>query len=103
MKKRYPNYYDWQWSKLLFRSFYLPLGVFDLIVEYLPLPRVWLWSIWRINKRCKLAPQVAISDISHIIDEILCDSNIFNYQNQKMLLMRINNDSQVFKLLMSGE
>lgn len=73
----------------------LPDGIFDLIVDFMPSPRIWQWSLWRLRKRCRLAPHVAINDISKIMDEILCDSNIFSSANQSQLLVRISRDSSV--------
>ena len=73
----------------------LPLGIFDLIIEYMPLPRLWQWSLFRLRNRCKVSPQAAINDISILMDEILIDSNIFQGKNQSLLLVRINRTPSV--------
>lgn len=73
----------------------LPSGVFELIAEYIPLPRVWQWSLLRLKRRCKLAPHQAVIDLSIIMDEILRDANIFSGRDQSNLLMKINNSPQV--------
>jgi len=73
----------------------LPPGVYDLVVEMLPMPRVWHWSLFRLRRRCKLSPQVAVMDLSILMDEILTDMNLFGGRNQKVLLQRIARNSQV--------
>ena len=78
-----------------YRCLELPLGVFDLILDYLPLPRVWHWSLWCLKRRCRLAPLIAVADSYVIIDEILTDANIFKSNDQKGLLVRISRDQEV--------
>lgn len=73
----------------------LPSGVFELVMEMLPLPRVWQWSLTMLKKRCKLAPYQAVQDISILMDEVLCDMNIFVGSDQRNLLMKINQSPQV--------
>jgi len=80
---------------LSFRSMGLPMGIFDLIVEYMPLPRVWMWSMHRLRDRCKLAPQQAVKDLYIIADEVLCDAEIFRGKDQSNLLIRINQNPHV--------
>lgn len=73
----------------------LPSGIFELIMEMLPLPRVWQWSLLRLKRRCKLAPHQAVQDLSIIMDEIIRDSSIFAGGDQTNLLMKINRSPQV--------
>ena len=73
----------------------LPSGIFELIMEMLPLPRVWQWSLLRLKRRCKLAPHQAVQDLSTIMDEIIRDSAIFSGPDQSNLLMKINRSPQV--------
>ena len=56
----------------------MPFGVSDLIVDFLPVPRIWDWSISQLKRRCRLAPRVAILDSYIIIDEILGDPLALN-------------------------
>lgn len=73
----------------------LPSGLFETIMEYLPSPRIWQWSLTRVKNRCKLNPYQAMLDISTIMDEILCDSCIFCGEDQTMLLNKISRSPQV--------
>lgn len=95
MAPRHEGFSDWQWPFLMNRCMALPSGLFELVMEYMPLPRVWQWSLLRLKRRCKLAPQQAVQDLSVIMDEILCDSAIFAGADQKNLLMKINRSPQV--------
>jgi hypothetical protein len=79
----------------------LPPGVFELIADMLPMPRVWQWSILRLKRRCKLAPHQAVCDINIIMDEILTDSCIFPGPQQS-LLVRISQNPQVHFSLISS-
>ena len=36
---------EWQWPTLLLRCMDLPPGLFELIVDMLPLPRMWQWWV----------------------------------------------------------
>lgn len=76
----------------------LPFGVFELIVEFMPSPRVWQWAMWRLTERAKLAPHQSIKDIGYIMDEILADSNIFVGSDQSNLLIRINRSPEVITI-----
>jgi len=95
MKKRNPGYREWQWSQILHRCLSLPPGIFEVIVDYLPPSRVWQWSLWRLKRRIKLAPQQAIKDIGCIVDEILTDASIFTGRPQNQLLVRLSRNQQV--------
>ena len=79
----------------MYRCLELPMGIFELIMEMLPLPRIWHWSLWCLKRRCRLAPYVAITDSYIIIDEILADLNLFNSKNQSGLLVKLNNSPEV--------
>lgn len=91
-----PRYALWQWPLLLQRCMDLPPGVFELIADMLPMPRVWHWSILRLKRRCKLAPHQAVCDINIIMDEILTDACIFPGPQQS-LLVRMSQNPQVSK------
>ena len=82
-------YQDWQWPLLLLKCFEMPLGVFDLIMDFLPSPRIWEWSLQQLKRRCRLAPRVAVLDLYIIIDEILADLNIFQGRDQRCLLEQL--------------
>lgn len=99
LKSRQDGYAEWQWSTLLLRCMTLPAGIFELIVEMLPSPRVWQWSLWRLKQRCRLAPHQAAHDISILMDEILTDANIFPGKEQSLHLMRLNCNTQTFSHL----
>jgi hypothetical protein len=73
----------------------LPLGVYEMIVEYLPSPRVWKWSLNHLKRRAILCPHVAVADTSVLIDELLGDLLILESPNQKGSLLRISQNSQV--------
>ncbi len=73
----------------------LPQYLAEIVFEYLPLPRVWEWSLSRLQLRCHLSPVQAMHDISTLIDEILCDANIILGPNQKQLLFRIKQTPHV--------
>jgi hypothetical protein len=71
------------------------MGVFECIVEYIPLPRMWQWQLSRIQHRCVLAPQITMCDLSKIADEILADTSVFRGKNQQNLLVRLARNSEV--------
>ncbi len=73
----------------------LPSGVFEHMMDYLPSPRVWQWTLTRIKLRCRLNPLQAMLDTSCVMDEILADSNILLDASQKQLLVKINKSPQV--------
>ena len=66
-----------------------------MVMEMLPTPRIWHWSIDRLAKRCKLAPQQAMLDMSIIMDEILADSLVVNGKGQSNLLVKLSRSPQV--------
>ena len=73
----------------------LPSGLFETVMEFLPMPRIWQWALVRIKSRCKLSPYQAMLDTCTVMDEILCDANIFAGKDQTNLLMKINKSPQV--------
>ena len=90
------NCSNWQWPLLLNKCLStLPTGIFELVMEFLPTPRVWQWSLLRLKRRCKLAPHQAVLDMSILMDEILCDSLIFAGPDQKHLMYKISSSPQV--------
>jgi len=95
LQQQRPGQTDWQWPFLLFRVMGLPFGIFELIADFMPSPRIWQWSLYRLKKRCSLAPYVALTDISIIIDEILTDSNILAGPDQKQQLIKLSNSPEV--------
>lgn len=66
-----------------------------MIVDYLPSPRVWKWSLNHLKKRATLCPHVAVVDLSILIDEILTDLKLLHSPIQKGHLLRINENQQV--------
>jgi len=66
-----------------------------MVLEMIPRPRVWQWSLARLRKRCKLAPQAAIVDICILVDEMIADMNIFSGPDQRILLQRLAHNPQV--------
>eukprot|EP01034_Spumella_vulgaris_P029784 gene29784-36880_t len=98
----FPGHADWQWSSLLMRVMGLPPGVFELVIDYMPSPRIWQWSLTRIKLRCKLSPVQAMLDISCVMDEILCDANVISDPVQKQLLVKINRSPQIHDHLINN-
>ena len=90
-----PGQADWLWSYLLFRVMGMPEGIFELIIDFLPSPRIWQWSLYRLRKRCTIAPHVAVTDVSTIIDEIFTDANVFSGTDQKYHLVKISQSPAV--------
>eukprot|EP01031_Cornospumella_fuschlensis_P028574 gene28574-34495_t len=71
-----PNYEDYMWPKILHRALSLPHGVWELVAEYLPLPRVWRTTLSVLPRRIKLSAHVAMQDLSTIMDEVLTDTGV---------------------------
>jgi len=90
-----PGQADWLWPYLLFRVMGMPEGIFELIIDFLPSPRIWQWSLYRLRKRCAIAPHVAVTDASAIIDEIFTDANVFPGADQKFHLVKISHSPAV--------
>jgi len=100
LASRMKGYCEWQWPSLLQRVLTMPPGIFEHIVDFMPLPRVWQWSLMRLKARCKLCPLQALVDISILMDEILIDANIFGMKNQSNLLVLIARNPQLHGYLM---
>lgn len=75
----------------------MPHGVFEHIVDYLPVPRTWQWSLQHLSRRTLLAPQQAAMDISILMDEMLADANIFLEKKQLHLVVKLNKNSMVLE------
>ncbi len=60
------------------RCFDLPHELFEIILEYIPYPRMWNWSINRLNRRINLSSHVSTYDMCVLIDEMLKDMSIFS-------------------------
>lgn len=56
----------------------MPSGVFETIMEFLPLPRVWDWVLQKLKVRCEWNVFEAMVDTGILIDEIMSDLNIFS-------------------------
>jgi hypothetical protein len=97
--KRPVGYSDWQWTALLYNCMSMPSGVFELIADFLPLPRVWQWSLMKLKRRCRLAPSQSLLDLSMLVDEILADANIFAGADQSTMLIKINRNPQIHEFL----
>ncbi|CAE7801061.1 unnamed protein product, partial [Symbiodinium microadriaticum] len=68
---------------------HLPLGLTEIILDFLPTPRVWKWSLVRLKKRITLAPHAATIDISFILDEMFTDMTLFRGPTQRVHLSNI--------------
>lgn len=95
MDPKRQHYHDWHWPMLLMRALRLPLGLAELIMEYLPTPRMWKWSLVRLKKRITLAPHAATIDISIILDEMFTDMTLFQGSTQRVHLLNIARNEQV--------
>jgi len=98
--KKPTGYAEWQWPFLFEKCLTLPPGIFESIMEYMPMPRVWQWSLLRLKRRCKLAPHQALFDIGAMMDEILRDSALFAGSDQRNLCMRITRSPQIHDFLL---
>lgn len=87
--KRCTDYSDFMWPMLFERVLNLPSGVFESVIEFLPMPRVWSWSLSHMHLRCRLAPHQAVIDLSMLIDEVLRDMNVIGDPVQKDLLVKL--------------
>lgn len=94
-----PGYAPWQWPVLLKRVFDLPLGVHEMVIEYLPAPRIWKTCIHRLKRRVTLAPQAATLDISIMLDEMITDMCIFRPPQQRGHLVTLARNESVMKYL----
>jgi ankyrin repeat protein len=100
--QRQPGHAEWYWPLVLHRCMDLPDGVFELIVDFLPLPRIWHWSLLRLKRRCRFAPKQAITDVTVMLDEMLTDLCIFgSNRDQTLHLMRLSHQPLVQAALVS--
>lgn len=84
-----PGYTPDQWPLLLTKCLDLPEGVYRNIIEYLPAPRIWAWTLARLKERASLNPQQAVHDSCVIVDEILTDMCVFAGPHQKLHMIRV--------------
>ena len=74
-----PGQHSHKWSLLWLQCVRkLPFDCVNTIVQYLPAPRVWTWSLHRAKARMRSAPQVVMRDLFIIVDEIFSDSQLFS-------------------------
>ena len=80
----------------------MPSGVFETIMDFLPLPRVWDWALQKLKVRCKLNVFEAMIDTGVLIDEVIADMNIFSALDgrSKDMLIALNRTPMVSKPLM---
>lgn len=97
--KKNKGYQDWKWTSLLFKCMSMPNGVFEHIIELLPIPRVWQWSMLRIKRRVRINAFQAIKDMSDAMDGMLGDACIFSGE-QSNLLVKINTSPQIHDYLL---
>jgi hypothetical protein len=97
--RRYPGYADWQWPHLLLRCIKLPDGVFEVVLDFLPMPRIWHWSLLRLKRRTRTASKQAVTDVSIMLDEMLKDLNIFPREASGMLLVTLSRDKALQRAL----
>ena len=64
-------------------------------MDYLPAPRMYQWQLTRLQRRCDLAPQVAIYDIYYFMNELLAEMCIFTGPAQTQLLLKISRNPEV--------
>ena len=88
---RRPLHQEWHWVVLLYKAFALPMGLFEYIVDYLPAPPMARWHLMRMSRRCELAPQVTVQDLSVFMDEVLADACVFKGP-QTGLLVSVSRD-----------
>jgi hypothetical protein len=84
---------------LLKRVFDLPLGVHELVVDFLPAPRIWKTCIHRLKRRVTLAPQAATLDISIMLDEMITDMCLFRPPHQRGHLVTLSRSEAVRQYL----
>lgn len=80
---------------LLKRVFDLPLGVHELVIDFLPAPRIWKLCIHRLKRRVTLAPQAATLDISIMLDEMITDMCLFRPPRQRGHLIALSRNESV--------
>lgn len=81
-----PKYAEWQWPTILMSCFDMPQGIYEHIIEYLPLPRIWHWSLTKLKRRLVLAPFVAITDLCQIVDEMITDIPFLSSTNSQTMV-----------------
>lgn len=94
-----PGYAPWKWPLILMKVFDLPLGVHELVLEFLPYPRLWKNNIQRLKRRVTLAPQAATLDISIMLDEMLTDMCLFRPPRDRAHLVTLSRNREVTNYL----
>eukprot|EP01034_Spumella_vulgaris_P043672 gene43672-54255_t len=92
----------WQWPLVLRRVMYLPSALFEAVMDYLPMPRLWDHTLDRMPLRCKFSPHQAMLDLSCVADEIMCDANIISGADQTQMLVKISQLSELQCLLVDS-
>ncbi len=78
------------------RCFYLPRGLFELVADFIPRPRVWKISLLRLKRRALLAPNQTIRDTAAVMDEMVADMSLLSGGNNSRSLVRIAQLPHVF-------
>ena len=99
MSPHRPGYAPWQWPYLLKRVFDLPLGVHELVIDFLPAPRIWKTCIHRLKRRVTLAPQAATLDISIMLDEMITDMCLFSTPRKQGQLVTLSRHESIINYL----
>jgi hypothetical protein len=100
MSPHRPGYSPWQWPVILKRVFDLPLGVHELVIDFLPAPRIWKTCLHRLRRRVTLAPQAATLDISIMLDEMITDMCLFRSPRRHGHLITMSRHESVTKYLL---
>jgi ankyrin repeat protein len=100
---RRPHFEEWHWVVILYRAFSLPMGLFEYLVEFLPMPRMARWHLMRMGRRCELAPQVTARDLCVFADELLTDACVFAGPVQRGLLVRLSRDPAAREYLLQHD
>jgi hypothetical protein len=77
----------------------LPSGIFDLIMDFMPMPGEWNWALEILKRRSQLQPQQSLLDLCKLMDELLADACMFKGSNQSLLLCRLNQNPQIYPYL----
>lgn len=75
-----------------------------MIVDFLPLPRVWRWSTGKLKRRINLAPHPATLDVCIMLNELMTDLWRFRSLNPahvvgSMTLLSHNREVLVFVIV----
>jgi len=87
--------------RLLLNTFGLSQPLFHVIIQFMPLPRIWDATLVKLRRRCHIDPNEAVRGGLKIIDEILTDLIISKDRIQEMHLVRLGRDESVGRYLKS--